>query len=450
MSRHGVKDLLIIDKNNKVGGLSRTDCYDGIRYDVGPHRFFSKNEEVNTLWRETLGDKFRPVDRLTRIYYNNKYYNYPIKAFDALSKLGPFEAAQALFSYLMIQTQRKKEAVSFEEWVIQNFGYKLYNTFFKTYTEKVWGIPCKEIGAEWASQRIKGLDFFEMAKKAFRAPGNKNIKTLVEQFEYPILGAGQMYEGICSRALSSGGSLLLSSMVTSINRSADRIVSIIITNSEGEDITIQANSFFSSIPITHLIKLIKPDENNEIIEAAEKLYYRDHITVNLLIRGINLFPDQWIYVHDPEVKFARLANYNNFSKEMVNNDHYTALSVEYFVFQGDDLWLKDDQALQKLAMEELGKVGLISNNSFEKGWVVRETEAYPAYYIGFQKYYDKLVKRINEYQNLYSIGRGGMYKYNNQDHSIYSGMLAARNYCKAPGYPYDLWLINEDAEYLET
>lgn len=331
--KHGMKDIIIIDKNKRVGGLARTEEMDHFRFDVGPHRFFTKNEEVNKLWHDTLGRDFLPVDRLTRIFYKGKFFNYPVKALDVLKKLGPLESTHAVLSYLSTQAGPQGNLESFEDWVQQKFGRKLYETFFKTYTEKVWGIPCKEISAEWAAQRIKGLDIMQAIKKAVWQRGNGHIKTLVDRFDYPRLGAGQMYEALTDFVVKKGVTVELNTAVTKFNRKEDRLMSIEISDWQGKKSAIAAKCFFNSAPLTHFIKRMHPAPDQGIQRAAESLYHRDHITVNLAVDRDNLFPDQWIYIHSPEVKMARLANYNNFSKAMVDFRPKSALSVEYFVFQ---------------------------------------------------------------------------------------------------------------------
>lgn len=450
LAKHGIKDIVIIDKNAQIGGLSRTEIFDSYRFDVGPHRFFTNNSEINQLWHQTLGSDFIPVDRLTRIFYKKKYFNYPIKAFDALLKMGPIESAHALLSFLAAKAGSQKEAETFEDWITQKFGRKLYETFFKTYTEKVWGIPCTEIGAEWAAQRIKGLDIIEVLKSALLPKPKKNIKTLVEQFDYPRLGAGQMYEVMSEEALKNGGELLLNTTVTAFNSKDNMISSVEALGPDGEKIEIQAARYFNSIPLTHFFKLLHPKMDGSIKNAVESLYYRDHITVNLLIDKTDLFPDQWIYVHDQAVKMARLANYNNFSKAMINGQNKTAVSVEYFVFQNNEVWNMSDSDLKQLAVDELDYLGLVQKDAVEQGWVVRETESYPTYYLGFQTHYDLLKQSLDTFSNISPVGRGGLYKYNNQDHSTMSGILAARNYLKMPGSPFNIWDINIDAEYQES
>ena len=448
--KNGVTDILIIDKNKQVGGLARTDVLDGDRFDIGPHRFFTKNKEVDQIWHDTLGSDFQPVSRLTRIYYKDKYFNYPIKPADVLIKLGPLDSLNAILSFLSSQISKKNKPITFEDWIVQKFGRKLYEMFFKTYTEKVWGIPCDQVGAEWAAQRIKDLDAFEVLKNALFGDKKKKIKTLVEEFDFPVLGAGQMYETMCDKVVSQGVELMLESKVIRFNRQDNTIKSIDVLKTNGKEININAKQFFSSIPLGNYFRMLNPTDSPQISDAAEMLRYRDHITVDLLIKRKIVFPDQWIYIHSPDVRIARIANYKNFSKAMVKDKNTTALSVEYFVFTCDDLWNKTDDLLVDMAINELEKMRLIEKREVVNAWVIRETEAYPIYYLGFQDHYNVLKSRIDQFDNFYSIGRAGMHKYNNQDHSLISGILAARNYLKLPGSPFQLWDINVDAEYHEN
>jgi len=447
--KHGVTNIVLVEKNKSVGGLARTDNFDGVRFDIGPHRFFTKNREINKIWHDTLGTDFQPVSRLTRIFYRNRYFNYPIKPQDIL-KLGPGESFNAVLSFISSQMRKKDSVITFEDWVTQKFGRKLYETFFKTYTEKVWGIPCSQIGAEWVDQRIKGLDALEVIKNAFLGGRNEKIKTLAEKFDFPVFGAGQMYETLCDRLVSQGAELMLNSTVVRYNRKDNTIESINVNDSGRRQLCITAKQFFSSIPLAHFFAMLNPLDSDEINKAAGMLRYRDHITVDLLVKNESLFPDQWIYVHSPDVQMARIANYKNFSKAMVADKNESTLSVEYFVFKDKGLWKESNESLAQLAISELEKMGLAKKRDVEKYWVVRETEAYPVYYIGLQEHYNVLRLRIDQFANFYSIGRAGMHRYNNQDHSLMSGILAARNYLKLPGSPYVLWDINIDAEYLES
>lgn len=444
---NGVTNLVIVDRNSIVGGLARTESFGGLRFDVGPHRFFTKNHEINKLWHETLGEDFITVERLTRILYSKKLFNYPISALDSVSKLGLIESCVALLSYFKARIGEKKDIITFEDWISNKFGTKLYETFFKTYTEKVWGIPCNQIGKEFADQRIKGLDIIQVLKNAIT--GTSKVKTLVDQFDYPILGAGQMYEAWAEKVISNGGTILLDCQVVAINETNYLIDNVEVLDAQGNILTISAKQFFNSTPITHFFDMLRPRVSEEIKKSISSLYYRDHITVNLSIDKIGLFPDHWIYIHDPDVKMARVANYNNFSKAMICGENKTAISAEYFVFQDDEIWKMDEVRLIDLAIEELSLTGLVDKHAVEQGWVVKETECYPTYYLGYKDAYNKLKEKFNQFQNIFPIGRGGMYKYNNQDHSTYSGMLAARNYLNLNGSPFNLWNINIDAEYHE-
>lgn len=447
LQKNNVKDVLVIDANSKAGGLARTEIFENNRFDIGPHRFFTKNNEVNELWHDILGDDFRPVQRLTRIYYKNKFFNYPLKPLNVLASLGLYESTQALISYLysLIKFPRK-EAVTFEEWVTNHFGKKLYQMFFKTYTEKVWGIDCSKIGANWAAQRIKGMNLFTTIVDALTpSKKNKKAKSLVEEFDYPIYGAGMMYEKMAEKICDNGGEFSFDTTVKRINLKDNKVVSIIVEDKDKES-ELPIQTVFSSIPLTHLIKWMRPEVPNEVLQSAEKLYFRDHITVNLIIDKGGLFDDQWIYVHSSDVKMGRLVNYNNFSSNMPANKNTTAVSAEYFVFKNDDIWNLSDEEIIELAKNELDYMNLVDKSLIRKGLVVRETESYPIYFIGFEKHYETIRDFVSGISNLQCIGRGGMYKYNNQDHSLYTGMLAARNYC---GANYNLWEVNIDAEYHE-
>ncbi|KJU86854.1 protoporphyrinogen oxidase, partial [Candidatus Magnetobacterium bavaricum] len=275
LTRGGLKDILIIDKGHRVGGLSRTDIYDGTRFDVGPHRFFTKNQEVNTLWHDTLGADFRPVDRITRIHYKDRFFNYPIKALDVLTKLGIMESAMALGSFAAAKFNNSGRLESFEDWITQKFGRKLYETFFKTYTEKVWGIPCNQISAQWAAQRIKGLDVFEIVKNALFSGSKTSPKTLVERFDYPLLGAGQMYEAMCDGVVANGVDVLLGTRVVSFNRRQDVIDSIDVVSEDGYRRRISARHFFSSAALTHFFRLLDPRDDQLDDAVLDALYYRD-------------------------------------------------------------------------------------------------------------------------------------------------------------------------------
>ena len=336
-----------------------------------------------------------------------------------------------LLSFAIAKLTRWGKPTTLEEWVVQSFGWELYERFFKTYTEKVWGVSCNQIGAEWAAQRIKGLHLLQAFKQSlFRT--SRGPRTLGEQFYYPVLGAGQMYEAMRDRIVFQGADLLLGSRVVGVHCQDHEIRSVDVLRPDSELLRVTAKRFFTSIPITHFFTMLNPSEAVQIQHAARSLYYREHVTVDLLINDDELFPDQWIYIHSPDVQMARVSNYNNFSSAMSGASHKTALSVEYFTFQNEPLWNQPDAWLKALAIDELAYLGLLDKETVEQAWVVREAQAYPAYYLGFQAPYRLLQSRLREFTNLDSIGRGGMYKYESQDNATMSGILAARNYLALP------------------
>ncbi len=447
-ARNGCRDFLLADRNSSLGGLSRTEIIDGNRFDIGPHRFFTSDQGIRNLWKETLGDDFRPVSRLTRIFYRRKLFRYPLEITDSLRQLGLRESVQAALSFL---TSRGKPEpggpATFEDWVTSRFGAKLYKTFFKTYTEKVWGIPCSRIGAEWAAQRIRNLDLKGVLYNAL-FKGATKAKTLVEEFDYPILGAGSMYERLWERLPPGSGTLALENEVKMVFHRDGRITGVLLEDRDGSHRTVSARHVFSSLPITRFCELLDPEIRADVRKAVQQLFFRDHITVNLVVSGGNPFPDQWIYIHSPEVRMARLANYSSFSSRMAAHPGSSVLGAEYFVFKGDDIASLPDDKIARLALDELQRMELIEPERVVGKWVVRETESYPTYFIGFQEPFDRVKEFLNGFENLTPIGRGGMYKYNNMDHSLLSGILAARNLFD-PGSGGDLWNINIDEEYQE-
>lgn len=440
-------EVTILEKNNIVGGLARSYFFKGHYFDIGPHRFYTKNKEVLNFWQRILGKDLIEVKRLTRILYKDRYFYYPVQFKDVLIKLGPLDTLKCLLSFINAKIfLRNLQPKTFEEWIVKNFGRKLYEIFFKTYTEKVWGIPCNKIGAEWASQRIKNLNFVAMVKNVIIKNSSKKSKSLIEKFYYPIQGAGQLYFKIAKIIQERNGKIYTNSPVLSISHGNNKITSLKYKH-HVHDKEIKVDHLFSSMPLTHFIFALNPKPPQGIINAAKKLYYRDHITVNLIIKRASIFPDNWIYVNSPDIKMARIANYNNF-KEKPEKEDSTAISVEYFVFKNDDIWKLKDSELIELAKKELAQIKLVSSDEVGEGFVVRETESYPTYYMGHLSHFNILKDYVSQFSNLQLIGRGGMYRYNNQDHAIYSGLLAAKNYLL--GYKkYNIWNINEDAEYLE-
>lgn len=446
LTRQGRK-VVVLEKETQVGGISKTIEFKGYRFDLGGHRFFTKSEEVNRLWEETLGEDFLIRPRLSRIFYRNRFFNYPLKPANALFGLGILTSIGVILSYLKSRLFPCRKEESFEQWVSNRFGSKLYNIFFKTYTEKLWGIPCGEIRAEWAAQRIKGLSLTTAVRNAFFPDKSGKVKTLIETFQYPKLGPGMMYEKMAGNVEELGGEICLESDVREIRHCDGAVRSIMARRNGKGNAEHVAAHFISSMPITDLIGRLSPPPPQEVTDAAKRLTYRSFITVSLIMDVEIDFPDTWIYVHSPEVKMGRIQNFGNWSPCMLADPGRTAMGVEYFCTEGDELWGMPDDALVALALEELEKVGLGNRKDFVEGFVARVPKAYPVY----DASYPRNIRIIREYlagfSNLQPVGRYGMFKYNNMDHSILTGMYAAEN---VMGERHDIWAINTEQEYHES
>lgn len=441
--------ITVIDKNSLVGGLARTHSHKGFRFDVGPHRYFTKNNEVLSLWKETLGKEFKQIPRLTRMYYKGKFFLYPIEFTDIIKKFGTVDLVASTLSFAYAKVfLRNLEAKTFEDWITKNFGYKLYSIFFKSYTEKLWGVPCNQISADWASQRIKNANFTEVVKNALVKGDKPKAKTWVDKFYYPAKGSGYMYEKLAKKITGSGAKIKLKSKVIKINHKNNKIISVDYENN-GKIYRAKAQDFFASMPITHFVQALSPKPPKKILDASRKLRFREHISVNLMLKARNLFPDNWIYIHDPGYKMVRVANYNNFDKNMAKDKYHSAVAVEYFTFQNEKLWKLSDDELKDLAVNEMVRANLIKSEQVTGGFVVRETESYPTYFLNEKKYFELIKQYLSRFNNLYLIGRGGMFRYNNMDHAIYTGILAARNLIAGKRI-FNVWDVNVDAEYLES
>ncbi len=445
----GVQSV-VLEKDEVVGGISRTVNYRGYLFDIGGHRFFTKVKAVDDLWREILEEeKFLKRRRLSRIYYNKKFFHYPLQATNALFGLGIYNSFRTFLSYTKTQLFPIKPELSFEDWISNRFGRRLYHTFFKTYTEKVWGIPCNEISAEWAAQRIKGLSLLSALKNALitSQPKNKSniIKTLIDSFEYPEKGPGMMWETVADIIKSKGSQLKLNAGVEKIFWQKNKVTALEITT-DGKKELIPGTDFISSMPIQELVRKMEPSVPDEVRHAADILSYRDFLTVSLIINKANLFEDNWIYIHDEAVKVGRIQNFKNWSPEMVPDPNKTCLGLEYFCFEGDSLWTMSDEDLIALGTKELGMLELVDPNDVEDGAVVRMPKAYPVY---DSKYADALIiirKFLDGLSNLHLVGRNGMHKYNNQDHSMLTAMLTVKNIM---GANYNVWDVNVEQEYHE-
>lgn len=449
LCKEGVESV-VLEKDNVVGGISRTVNYKGYLFDIGGHRFFTKVRAVDEMWREVLGErKFLRRSRLSRIYYNKKFFHYPLKATNALLGLGFWNCFMMVGSYAKAQLFPIKHERSFEDWICNRFGKRLYDTFFKTYTEKVWGIPCNEISADWAAQRIKGLSLISTIKNALLSANSQNksdvIKTLIDAFDYPEKGPGQMWEMVAQSIQDKGSTLKMRSSVERIVWKDNKVTALEI-EIDGRNETVAGTDFISSMPMQELVRKMDPPPPEAVREAAEKLGYRDFLTVSLVINKADLFKDNWIYIHDPDVKVGRIQNFKNWSPKMVPDPDKTCLGLEYFCFEGDGLWTTSDEDLVSLGAMELGLLGLVDPKDVEDGAVVRMPKAYPVY----DGVYGEAVETIREFLagivNMYLVGRNGMHKYNNQDHSMLTAMLSVKNIL---GANYDVWEVNIDNEYHE-
>jgi protoporphyrinogen oxidase len=448
LTRRGIPCEVFEADPRHVGGIARTETYGGYRFDVGGHRFFTKSDEVRRFWHEMLpGGDMLTVSRLSRIYYDGHYFAYPLDGKDALAKLGYAEAALCGFSYLRQTIRRRRDLVSFEDWVVAHFGRRLYEMFFKTYTEKVWGMPCSEISADWAAQRIKGLSLFQAARNAVFGRRNGHIvKTLIEEFEYPRLGPGMLWERVAENLRSSGVPLHMGSPIVEMRHARGAVEEVVAETAEGRR-ALDVGHVVTSMPLRSLVRALDPAAPGEVRAAAEGLRYRDFLTVVLIVDQPDVFPDNWIYIHDPSVKVGRVQNFKNWSPEMVPDPAKTALGLEYFCFENDDLWSATDDELIARGSEEMSRIGLLDPARVVDGTVVRVRKAYPVY---DESYRDnvEIVKRFlaSGLGNVQVCGRNGMHKYNNQDHAMMTAMMAARNIA---GESWNQWWVNEDAEYHE-
>jgi protoporphyrinogen oxidase len=435
----------VLEKSGMVGGLARTENYKGFHLDMGGHRFFSKVDEVTKLWHEVLGEDFLARPRLSRIYYRRRFFYYPLRALNALWGLGPWQGLLIVLSYLKWQALPYRREDTFEQWVTNRFGRRLFLTFFKAYTEKVWGIPCTELKAEWAAQRIKNLSLRTVLLQMYRKP-RQTIRTLIEEFHYPRLGPGMMWRAMASRIESRGGTVRLGAEVVRVRRAGSRVEGVVVAATGGDE-EIRGGHYLSSMPLAELIRKLDPPAPPAVAAAADRLRYRDFLTVCLIVNRPHLFPDNWIYVHDPEVTVGRIQNFKNWSPEMVPDPAKSSLGLEYFCDEGDGLWRMADADLVALGTREVERIGLALASEVEDGCVFRVAKAYPVYDSDYRDALATVRDFVNGLENLQTIGRNGLHRYNNQDHAMLTGMLAARNL--ALGERNDLWSVNVDEEYHE-
>jgi protoporphyrinogen oxidase len=456
LSKRAAPVIVLESDPEYVGGISRTVNYQGYRFDIGGHRFFSKSQEVENLWTEILGLDMLQRPRSSKIYYGGQLYSYPLKPFEALSKLGYVESVRCVLSFLAARLNPAANPKSFEDWVVNQFGRRLFEIFFKTYTEKVWGMTCKEISADWAAQRIRGLSLGSVIKNAVLPKrGAKDrarmVKSLIDTFRYPRLGPGMMWETCARKVRGMGGQVLLGRSVIGCRFDVDTTLwTVTARTANGSVEEYRGEHVISSMPIRQLAGQVEPRIPQNALRAAESLRYRDFLTVGLILRERNRFSDNWIYIHDPNVKVGRVQNYKSWSPEMVPDPNFCCYGLEYFCFEGDGLWNMEDEDLLALARKELEQVQLANAADVVDGCVIRQPKAYPVYDDNCRQNVEVIRRAMDAHcPNLHLVGRNGMHKYNNQDHAMMTAMLTARNIL-AGEKKYDVWAVNEDGEYHEA
>ncbi len=458
LAKAGVATEVLEADPEYVGGISRTAKYKGFHFDIGGHRFFSKSQEVESFWTEILPDDMLDRPRSSRIFYDGNFYAYPLRGFEALRKLGVLEAARSILSYARAKTFPVEKPKNFEEWVVNQFGRRLFEIFFKTYTEKVWGMSTTEISADWAAQRIKGLSLGAAIwhallpqKKAKTGERGAVIKTLIDSFRYPRKGPGMLWEACAKKLTELGGSVKMGRRVVSLEWSAEakrwRVEHV---GADGSRDTVEAEHVISSAPLRELVLNVKPGVSDAAREAASKLRYRDFLTVMLILKDRQLFDDNWIYIHDPKVKVGRVQNFKSWSPEMVPDPSLCCYGLEYFCFEGDGVWAASDAELIAQAGRELEQIGLAKATDVLDGCVVRQQKAYPVYDDDYAARVELIRQELeSKFPTLHPVGRNGMHKYNNQDHAMMTAMLTAQNIL-AGERKFDVWQVNEDAQYHEA
>lgn len=450
------KSVAIIEKDKTyVGGISRTVEHEGYRFDIGGHRFFSKSQQVVDLWDEILPEDFIQRPRMSRIYYEGKFYSYPLRAFEALNNLGIWRSSLCMLSYLKAKVFPVKDVKSFEDWTINQFGHRLYSIFFKTYTEKVWGMPCDEMSADWAAQRIKGLSLWGAVVDGLKRSLGLNkkpndglgVKTLLETFRYPRLGPGMMWEAARDKIVAAGGTVIMGHGLKQLSDDGHGGWRMTASGPDG-DLVIKAKDAISSAPMRELAARLHPMPQTSL--NASQLKYRDFLTVALMIKSDDLFPDNWIYIHDDQVQVGRVQNFRSWSPEMVPDSDVACVGLEYFCFENDGLWSMDDDALVELAKREMEILGLCNPADVVGGAVVRQEKAYPVYDETYSDNVDAMRTELEDkHPSLHLVGRNGMHRYNNQDHAMMTSMLTVENILAGERI-YDTWQVNEDAEYHEA
>jgi protoporphyrinogen oxidase len=435
----------VYEQDGQVGGLARTVNHDGYRFDLGGHRFYTKFSEIEELYDDLLGKNMLVRKRLSRIYYNKKFFSYPLEGFDVIKKLGPVTSAQILLSYIGRRMRPYKEEKNFNQWVGNRFGDKLFSIFFKSYTEKVWGIPTDELSAQWASQRIQNFSFAKAVVNAFLKVNPGNAKTIITRFRYPKHGPGMFYERMERDIEKWGGRVYKNCDVVGIKTKRMKIVSVMVKPKRGRKKEVRLDKLVSTMPLDRLMFLLKPSENMRGV--LKGLSFRNFVSVALVVKK-NPFPDNWIYIHDPDVKVGRVQNFRNWSPYMTRDRKYTPIGMEYFASEGDEVWNMSEEGLVGLAKKEAEVIGLFSEGEVVRGYAHRAKNAYPIYDLDYSEALKLARKHVEKFGNLHVCGRGGLFRYNNMDHSILTGFFVAENLLAGRRLK-DVWSINDQDEYLE-
>ncbi|HKG26715.1 MAG TPA: FAD-dependent oxidoreductase [Thermomicrobiales bacterium] len=451
LSKAGVP-AIVVEKAPFVGGLARTISrqteHGEFKFDIGGHRWFTKNDELNDLFREVVAEELLWVNRISRIYFDGRYVDYPLKISNALKAMGPVTSGKAMVDYGLTRVKhrvRPQQIVSMEDAYVDQFGPTLYELFFQRYSEKVWGLPCNQLSGDWVTQRSKGMSLLTAVKDAV-VPSKGKVVSLIDEFMYPRNGFGRFSERMADAITGMGNQVRLGSGVDRVHREGNRVTAVTVGTDKGTE-RIEAENFISSIPLTLLAKIIEPAAPPDVLEAADKLFFRNVITVNVMFKRRQVTHDTWLYVHDRNILFGRFHEPKNWSPAMVPSDEYTSLVVEYFCSFGDHIWnMSEEQLVEQTVKHLVDDLHFVDRSEFIGGFIVRAPRAYPVYTIGYEEPLNKIKAFINSFENLQFIGRGGSFRYNNTDHSIETGLLAAKNIL---GERHDLDQVNADQEYHE-
>lgn len=449
LARQG-KEPFLVEKEEQVGGLCRTINFHGYLFDIGGHRFFSKNAEILELWRHVMGNDMLHVERKSKIYYRKRFFNYPLSFFNVFKNLGLWESFRCVLSFIANKYFSKRDESTLEGWITKQFGERLFWIFFRSYSEKLWGKSCENISSDWAEQRIRGLSLRVAVRDMFSGNRKNAPTTLIRQFLYPRTGPGEFYDRLKKNTTEWGTEIVTGREVVGVRHDGNRIVSIVtedVCSRKREEIPVE--HFFSSLPLPNLIKMLDPLPRSEgVLAAARELRFRSILIVNVILDRKDLFPDQWIYVHSPEVKLGRIQNYKNWSPAMVLDPNKTSLGLEYFCDEGDWFWRMNDVDLINLAVNEVERIGIVSRRNLIDGFVVRNAYAYPVYNLDYKKHVGVIREYLKRFENFQAMGRSGLFQYDNSDHALYQGICAARNFLGKTKC--DLWDFGGNKMYLES